>query len=158
MVYRRQKSRRIGTEEGGKDKVEHALPVSASLFSLLSASLRFPSSAVPARASDEPLGVARPGPGGDKRRGGRAAPHETCAARGRCSSSGRPPRCPCARRMAVVWTFRAPSLCRHVHRELLRSAVLDLTARIPTTACHQRNYIERDSRFKGRILLANSKS
>jgi hypothetical protein len=28
--------------------------------------------------------------------------------------------------MAVWWTFREPSLCRHVHRELLRNAVLDL--------------------------------
>ena len=28
------------------------------------------------------------------------------------------------RRMAVVWTFRAPSLGRHVHRELLRSVWL----------------------------------
>ena len=97
MVCRRKKRRRIVTEEGGKAKLEHALPVSASLFSLLPVSLRFPSSAVPARASDEPPGVARPGPGGDKRRGGQAAPHEACAARGRCSSSGRPPRYPCAR-------------------------------------------------------------
>ena len=97
MVCRRKKSRRIVTEEGVKDQLEHSLPVSASLFSLLSASLRFPSSAVLARASDEPPGVARPGPGGDKRRGGQTAPHEACAARGRCSSSGRPPRYPCAR-------------------------------------------------------------
>ena len=51
------------------------------------------------------------------------------------------------RRMAVLWTFREPSLCRHVHRELLRSAWLDLTPIIPTTACHQRNYVERYSRF-----------
>jgi hypothetical protein len=29
--------------------------------------------------------------------------------------------------MAVLWTFRAPSLCRHVHPELLRSVLLDLT-------------------------------
>jgi hypothetical protein len=52
-----------------------------------------------------------------------------------------------ARRMAVLWTFRAPSLCRHVHRELMRNAVLDLTPIIPTTACHQRHYVERYSRF-----------
>jgi len=32
-----------------------------------------------------------------------------------------------ARRMAVLSTFREPSLCRHVHRELLRSAWLDVT-------------------------------
>ena len=53
-----------------------------------------------------------------------------------------------ARRMAVLWTFREPSLCRHVHRELLRNAVLDVTPRIPTTACHQRNYVERYSGFR----------
>ena len=29
-----------------------------------------------------------------------------------------------ARRMAVWFTCREPSLCRHVHRELLRSALL----------------------------------
>ena len=33
---------------------------------------------------------------------------------------------PSARRMAVLYTFREPSLGRHVHRELLRSALLDL--------------------------------
>ncbi len=27
-----------------------------------------------------------------------------------------------ARRMAVLWTFRAPSLCRHVRRECMRDA------------------------------------
>jgi len=53
------------------------------------------------------------------------------------------------RRMAVLSTFREPSLCRQVHRELMRNAVLDLTPIIPTTACHQRNYIERYSRYKG---------
>jgi hypothetical protein len=52
-----------------------------------------------------------------------------------------------ARRMAVLSTFRAPSLCCHVHRELLRSAMLDLTPIIPATACHQRNDVERYSRF-----------
>jgi putative transposase len=36
-----------------------------------------------------------------------------------------------------------------VHHELLRSAALDLTPLIPATACHQRNYVERYSRFKG---------
>ena len=56
-----------------------------------------------------------------------------------------------ARRMAVLWTFREPSLCRHVHREFMRNAVLDLTPIIPATACHQRNYVERYSRYKGSI-------
>ena len=49
--------------------------------------------------------------------------------------------------MAMLWTFHALSLCRHVYRELLRSAVLDVHPIIPATACHQRNYVERYSRF-----------
>src|SRR5256884_6337032 len=40
-----------------------------------------------------------------------------------------------ARRMAVLWTFREPSLGRHVPHELLRNAVLNLTLIIPATAC-----------------------
>ena len=51
--------------------------------------------------------------------------------------------------MAVLWTFREPSLGRLVPHELMRSAVLNLTLIIPATACHQRNYAERYSRFKG---------
>ncbi len=50
--------------------------------------------------------------------------------------------------MAVLYTLRASSSCRQVHRELLRSALLDLTPIIPATACHQRNYVERYSRYK----------
>ena len=38
-----------------------------------------------------------------------------------------------ARRMAVWYTWRAPALCRHVHRELMRSALLDL---IPYNSCN----------------------
>jgi hypothetical protein len=53
-----------------------------------------------------------------------------------------------ARRMAVWYTWRAPSLCRHVHRELMRSALLDLTPIIAATTCNQRNYVERYSRFR----------
>ena len=52
-----------------------------------------------------------------------------------------------ARRMAVLWTFRELSLCRHVRRELLRNAWLDFTPIIPVTACHQRNYVETYSRY-----------
>jgi hypothetical protein len=52
-----------------------------------------------------------------------------------------------ARRMAVWYTWRAPSLCRHVHRELMRSALLDLTPIIAATTCNQRNYVERYSRY-----------
>ena len=51
------------------------------------------------------------------------------------------------RRLAVLWTFRAPALCRPVHRELMRSGLLDLTSIIPVNACYQRNYVERYSRF-----------
>ena len=56
-----------------------------------------------------------------------------------------------ARRMAVLWTFREPSLGRHVPHELLRNAVLNLTLIIPATACHQRNYVERYSRSIRRL-------
>jgi hypothetical protein len=31
------------------------------------------------------------------------------------------------RRMAVFWTFREPSLCRHGCRELMRNALRDFT-------------------------------
>src|SRR5882672_1859634 len=51
-------------------------------------------------------------------------------------------------RMAVLSMFREPSLGRHVHRELLRSVLLDVTPTISATACHQRNYVETYSRFK----------
>jgi len=91
--------------------------------------------------------VARPGPGGEKRRGGRAPPHEKwealgaflhpCAATGVSllavwDLSGATPRgqpwmptvtlpqgCDGlrARRIAVLSTVRTPSLCHHVHRK-----------------------------------------
>jgi hypothetical protein len=48
-----------------------------------------------------------------------------------------------ARRMAVWSTLREPSLGRHVHHELMRSALLDVPSIIPATACHQRNDVER---------------
>ena len=47
------------------------------------------------------------------------------------------------RRMAVLSTLRASSLGHHVHRELGRSAWLDVTSIISATACHLRNYIEK---------------
>src|SRR5262245_36879229 len=53
-----------------------------------------------------------------------------------------------ARRMAVLSTLREPSLGRHVHREFMRSAGLDLLPIIPATACHHRNDVERYSRYK----------
>ena len=52
--------------------------------------------------------------------------------------------------MAVLCTFREPFLCRHVHYELMRGALLDLTPVMPATACHQRNYVERYGRYSGR--------
>ena len=54
-----------------------------------------------------------------------------------------------ARRMAVFCTFRKPSLCRQVHREFMRSALLDLTPIVPAIAYHQRNYVETYSRYRG---------
>src|SRR5262249_42438594 len=54
-----------------------------------------------------------------------------------------------ARQMAVLWTFREPSLCRHGRRELLRNAWLDFTPIISATACQQRNYVETYSRYRG---------
>ena len=51
-----------------------------------------------------------------------------------------------ARRMAILDTFCEPFLRRHVHRELMRSALLDVTLIIPATAYHQSNYVERYSR------------
>jgi hypothetical protein len=61
-----------------------------------------------------------------------------------------------ARRMAGLSTFRTLSLCRHVHHKLLRSAVLDVTPKIPATACHQRNYVERYSRFTVSLSVSPS--
>jgi hypothetical protein len=55
-------------------------------------------------------------------------------------------------RMAVLWTFREPSLCRRVHRALMRNALLDYTPIIPATACHQSNYVETYSRYIGQYL------
>jgi hypothetical protein len=103
---------------------------------------------------------------------------------GRCSSRMRPLGCPCsrwgagavprlqgqpwtsavtllpgcnglsARRMVVLWAFRVPSLGRHVHREFMHSALLDLTPILSATACHQRNYVERYSRCKTALVKA----
>ena len=53
------------------------------------------------------------------------------------------------RRMAVLWTFRVPSLCRHVPHEFMRTAVRNSTLIITATTCHQRNCVERDSRYNG---------
>jgi hypothetical protein len=50
--------------------------------------------------------------------------------------------------MAVLWTFRRPSMCRPMPRPFMRNALLDVTPIVPATACHQRNYIETYSRSR----------
>src|SRR5262249_59186373 len=55
-----------------------------------------------------------------------------------------------ARRMAALWTLRAPALGRHVHRALLRSVFRDVAPIIAATAYHQRNNVERYSRYNMR--------
>src|SRR2546429_4029205 len=49
--------------------------------------------------------------------------------------------------MAVLSTCHEPSLGRPVHHEFMRSALLDVAPIIAATACHQRNYVERYSRY-----------
>ena len=51
------------------------------------------------------------------------------------------------RRMAVLSTFRRPSMRHPVHRQLMRNELLDMTTIIPATYCHQRNYVEAYSRY-----------
>jgi hypothetical protein len=62
-----------------------------------------------------------------------------------------------ARRMAVFWTFRKPSLCRHVHREFMRNALLDVTPIVPATAYHQRNDVETYSKFMSAAFFLRSR-
>jgi hypothetical protein len=58
--------------------------------------------------------------------------------------------------MVVLCMFREPSLGRHVHRALMRNALLDLTPILLATACHQRNYVETYSRFiEGMMAIEN---
>src|SRR5262249_30707902 len=122
--------------------------------------------------------LEKPWPGGEKRRDGQASYHKAwegdgvvappVCAPGLCliarerligatprgqpwtSAVTRPQGCNGLRawRMAGLWTFREPSLGRHMHRELLRRAVHDLTPILPTTACYQRIYVERYSRCR----------
>src|SRR5215470_12773772 len=61
-----------------------------------------------------------------------------------------------ARRMVVLWTFRAPALCRGGHRALLSNALIDYTPIIPTTACHQSSYVETYSRCRGLAWHVNT--
>src|SRR5215471_13426682 len=56
-----------------------------------------------------------------------------------------------ARRMVVLWTFRAPALCRRVHRAFMRNAWLDYIPILPATACHQSSYFETYSRSRERL-------
>src|SRR5712664_3742952 len=53
-----------------------------------------------------------------------------------------------ARRMAVFGTFRRPSLCRHVHRDLMLNAMLDLTPIVHATAYYKRSCVETYSRYR----------
>ena len=140
---------------------------------------QFRSSVVLSITSDEQRVVARPWPGGEKRRSGRVSPHEACEARESfllpcvatgvslravwCLLGATPRGQPWtsavtlpqgrhglrARRRAVWSTCHALSLCRHVHHACMRSAVLDLIPLIAATACHQSNDVERYSRDKG---------
>ena len=48
----------------------------------------------------------------------------------------------------MLCTFRRPSMCRPVPRQLLRNAVLDVTPIVPATAYHRRSYAERYSRYR----------
>ena len=58
-----------------------------------------------------------------------------------------------ARRMVVLGTFRAPSLCRRVHRAFMRNALLDYTPILPATACHQSSYVETYSRYRNQTAF-----
>jgi hypothetical protein len=53
----------------------------------------------------------------------------------------------CGVRAAGWPKVRLKFLYTHVRRELLRSVLLDVTPIIAATACHQRNYVERYSRY-----------
>ena len=121
--------------------------------------------------------MAGPRLGGEKRLGRRASQHEEFEALGSfllpcavtrvsllavwCLLGATPPSQPWtptvtlpqgrnglrAWRMAVLSTFRALSLCRHVHGELPRSTVLDLTPIMSATVCYQISYVEIYSKF-----------
>ena len=55
-----------------------------------------------------------------------------------------------ARRMAVLWTFREPTMCRHVHRRFMRNELHNFTTIVPVTVYHQGSYVETYSRFNRR--------
>ena len=145
---------------------------------LLSAPLTMPLIYCISIASDEYLIATRPWPGGENKIGGRTSYHTDfeaigaflllCAATGvsllavwrRLGATPRgQPWTPVvtlphgrdrlsARRLAVWWTFREPSLPCHVHRACMRKAARNLSLIIPATACHQRHDVERYSRYK----------
>ncbi len=51
-------------------------------------------------------------------------------------------------RMVVLCTFRRPSMCRHVHRQLLRNELPNFTTIVPVTVYYYGSYVETYSRFK----------
>ncbi len=51
------------------------------------------------------------------------------------------------RLMAVLCPFRRPSMCRHVHRQLLRNELPNFTTIVPVTVYHYGSYVETYSRY-----------
>src|SRR5713101_2153526 len=49
-------------------------------------------------------------------------------------------------RMAVLCACSMPSMCRHVHRQLMRNELHNFTTIVPVTVYHQGSYVETYSR------------
>ena len=113
---------------------------------------RFRPYAVIAMGSDASRVGARPWPGGQKRRGGWSVHPVAWGGDGVVVPLGRATGLSLsARRMAVLSTFGKPVLRRYMHCEFMRSALLDMPPIMPTTACHQRNCVERYRRSIGTL-------
>ena len=50
--------------------------------------------------------------------------------------------------LQVFCPFRRPSMCRPVHRQLMRNELHNFTTIVPVTVYHQGSYVETYSRFK----------
>ncbi|SRR6266446_597975 len=50
--------------------------------------------------------------------------------------------------MEVFCPFRMPSICRQVHRQLMRSGLPNFATIVPVTVCYQGSYVETYSRCK----------